>query len=136
MDVTNTCKHTLEYLKQNGTCLELPNDEYEITQMRISNWTEDYVDDSVTVEETSVIEDNEFWNGKQEVTLTKEQIRVIAPVMVSESYQEYETLKPKIYAFGIEVMLKNRKTGVTQQMNYVLAKEDAPDFLVEKAGDK
>lgn len=136
MDVTNTCKHTLEYLKQKGTCLELPNDEYEITQMRISNWTEDYVDDNVTVEETSVIEDNEFWNGKQEVTLTKEQIRVIAPIMVSEFYQEYETLKPKIYAFGIEVMLKNRKTGVTQQLNYVLAKEDAPDFLVEKAGDK
>lgn len=120
MDVTNTCKHTLEYLKQKGTCLELPNDEYEITQMRISNWTEDYVDDSVTVEETGLSEDN--------VSLTEEQIRVIAPVMVSEAYQEYETLKPKNYIFGIEVMLKNKKTGVTQQLNYMLAKEDAPDF--------
>ena len=76
-------------------------------------------------------DESSFWNGKYEVELTEKQQEEILPYLVPNEYMIYDTLNSKNYNYRIDIMVKNKETGVVSQVEYNLAEEDIPEFMKE-----
>ena len=116
--VINSDLQTIGYLQSKGIDMIFPNDQYEILGMQLVNLigTED---------------ESSFWNGKYEVELTEKQQEEILPYLVPNEYMIYDTLNSKNYNYRIDIMVKNKETGVVSQVEYNLAEEDIPEFMKE-----
>jgi ABC-2 type transport system permease protein len=126
--VTDLSENTLAFLENKGIYMELPNEKFEIEEIKI-------YDDSAVTYDGDVVEETEdngdIWDEDGYRTLTEEEKESVIPVMLACDYEYYDTTQYKNYAYSLEVTIKNKKTGETRTVSYVLAEEDAPDSITD-----
>lgn len=114
--VADTHEHMLSFLEERDIFLTLPNENYTVTEAVVYNMYggEDTVD-------------HPFWQGKEEVQLTEEQLGELLPYMVPDeySYFGYDT----DYTVSAFVTVKNNTTGALKQVYYNVSRKHVPDYM-------
>lgn len=108
-------KNMLDFFEEREIYFTLPNENYEIVEVTLFN-------PYGTGETTS----HPFWQGREQVTLTPEQAKNLAPYMIPD---EYYANYNKDYFLSGTMVVKNKKTGGQSQIYCNIPETDAPDYV-------
>ena len=108
-------KNMLAFFEEREIYFALPNVNYDIVDVTLFN--------PYGIEETR---SHSFWQGREQVTLTQEQAKNLAPYMIPD---EYYVGYNKDYFLSGTIVVKNIKTGVQYQIYCNIPETDVPDYV-------
>jgi hypothetical protein len=108
-------KNMLDFFEEREIYFTLPNANYEIVEVTLFN--------PYGIEETT---SHPFWQGREQVTLTPEQAKNLAPYMIPDEY--YSNYNRDYFLSGTMVV-KNKKTGGQSQIYCNIREADTPDYV-------
>lgn len=103
-------EHLNQFFKERNVFLSLPNENYTVNAATLYN---QYSDTS----------DHPFWQGKEEVSLTKEQAEQLLPYIISDQYFSYQ--EETQYYNGC-LTLKEEKTGELREVYFYIEEKNLP----------